>query len=319
MKKNGNKVIGLHGDKTQHHRQDAIRKFTTGQIPILIATDIASRGLDFPRVSYVINFDLPNNIEDYIHRIGRTGRCGNTGYSISFLNEYNRPIIKDLFFFLKKNNQEIPNWFEIIFHNLKDFYNENQNYPINKNGNFMIGKKNFPSGKTAEFRQGISRHNYLNDMNNQNLIGGNKNNNQTVNKFPYVDNNYFNKNQISTLNNLFPIPFPINVPNLTIPLQMQIPYNVGLPINNFTNPYMNLNNQKLIYESMNQASNLNQNNNVNNYPEGFGSSTSSVNIRINHNQLNGFEEKNFVKTNEEYNSKINSDRPNMGWVEGIIQ
>ena len=102
MKKNGNKVIGLHGDKTQHHRQDAIRKFTTGQIPILIATDIASRGLDFPRVSYVINFDLPNNIEDYIHRIGRTGRCGNTGYSISFLNEYNRPIIKDLFFFFKK-------------------------------------------------------------------------------------------------------------------------------------------------------------------------------------------------------------------------
>jgi len=95
--------------------------FTKGDVPILIATDVASRGLDFPSVSYVFNFEMPTNIEDYVHRIGRTGRAGNTGVAISFVNEGNKPIIKDLYLLMKKLNQEIPSWFETMYYNVKDY------------------------------------------------------------------------------------------------------------------------------------------------------------------------------------------------------
>ena len=95
--------------------------FTRGDVPILIATDVASRGLDFPSVSYVFNFELPTNIEDYVHRIGRTGRVGNSGIAISFVNEGNKPIIKDMYLLMKKLNQEIPSWFENMYSSVKDY------------------------------------------------------------------------------------------------------------------------------------------------------------------------------------------------------
>jgi superfamily II DNA/RNA helicase len=109
------KVISIHGDKKQFQRNEAIKKFANQEIPILLATDVASRGLDFPNVSYVLNYDLPTNIEDYVHRIGRTGRCGNSGISISFINQTNRPIIKNLHNFMKENGQDIPDWFEKMY------------------------------------------------------------------------------------------------------------------------------------------------------------------------------------------------------------
>jgi ATP-dependent RNA helicase DDX3X len=105
----------MHGDKDQRTRQDAINKFSNGIVPILIATDVASRGLDFPNVSYVFNFDMPSNIDDYIHRIGRTGRCGNKGKAVSFITEQAKPMLKDLYKLLEKQNQEIPDWFKEIY------------------------------------------------------------------------------------------------------------------------------------------------------------------------------------------------------------
>jgi ATP-dependent RNA helicase DDX3X len=114
-------TIAIHGDKTQIKRLEAIEMFTKGDVPILIATDVASRGLDFPSVSYVFNFEMPTNIEDYVHRIGRTGRVGNTGIAISFVNEGNKPIIRDLNLLMKKLNQEIPDWFEKMYVNVKDY------------------------------------------------------------------------------------------------------------------------------------------------------------------------------------------------------
>lgn len=108
-------TTSIHGDKAQHQRLQAIQKFSKGEVPILIATDVASRGLDFPNIPYVFNFDLPKNIDDYIHRIGRTGRCGNKGTAISFINETNKPIVKDLYNLFKKHKQEIPEFFEELF------------------------------------------------------------------------------------------------------------------------------------------------------------------------------------------------------------
>ena len=113
-------AIGIHGDKIQSERQKAIKKFSSGEIPILVATDVASRGLDFPNVSYVFNFDMPKNIEDYIHRIGRTGRVGNKGTAISFYNENNKQIGQALVNELKKSGQKIPEFLEEF-----DYYNYN--------------------------------------------------------------------------------------------------------------------------------------------------------------------------------------------------
>lgn len=82
--KNGHKVITIHGDKSQTARQEAIDKFKAGEVQILIATDVAARGIDIDEVDAVVNFDLPNVPEAYVHRIGRTGRAGSEGTAYSF-------------------------------------------------------------------------------------------------------------------------------------------------------------------------------------------------------------------------------------------
>ncbi len=82
----GHKVSALHGDMTQHHRKRTIENMRRGKFRLLVATDVASRGLDIKGISHVINFDLPMVSEDYIHRIGRTGRGGATGDAISLVS-----------------------------------------------------------------------------------------------------------------------------------------------------------------------------------------------------------------------------------------
>lgn len=75
----GYPVTSIHGDRSQKEREDALRQFRSGHTPILVATAVAARGLDIPHVKHVINFDLPSDVEEYVHRIGRTGRMGNLG------------------------------------------------------------------------------------------------------------------------------------------------------------------------------------------------------------------------------------------------
>ncbi|MBL4643531.1 MAG: DEAD/DEAH box helicase [Flavobacteriaceae bacterium] len=83
LTKNGYKADSIHGDKTQLLRQEALQKFKNGEVRILIATDVAARGIDVKNVDAVINFDLPNISETYVHRIGRTGRAGKNGVAFS--------------------------------------------------------------------------------------------------------------------------------------------------------------------------------------------------------------------------------------------
>jgi superfamily II DNA/RNA helicase len=75
----------IHGDKTHSARQRALREFTQGRVQVLVATDVAARGLDIPAVSHVINYDLPGTYEDYVHRIGRTGRAEAKGKALTFV------------------------------------------------------------------------------------------------------------------------------------------------------------------------------------------------------------------------------------------
>eukprot|EP01037_Dinobryon_pediforme_P018961 gene18961-19300_t len=102
----------IHGDKSQKEREEALKLFKSGRTPILVATDVAARGLDIPNVTQVINFDLPSNVDDYVHRIGRTGRVGNLGSALSLMNDKNRNIAKDLAELLSENEQELPPWLE---------------------------------------------------------------------------------------------------------------------------------------------------------------------------------------------------------------
>lgn len=71
--------VAVHGDISQSQRTAAVEKFKSGEVPLLIATDVAARGLDIPDVEAVINYSFPLTTEDYVHRIGRTGRAGKTG------------------------------------------------------------------------------------------------------------------------------------------------------------------------------------------------------------------------------------------------
>lgn len=110
LQDNGIAAISIHGDRTQREREDALRKFKKGQRNILVATDVAARGLDIDNVAQVINFDLPENVEDYVHRIGRTGRAGNEGIAMGFFNDTNKNLAKDLVEVLDQANQECPQW-----------------------------------------------------------------------------------------------------------------------------------------------------------------------------------------------------------------
>ena len=77
----------MHGGKDQEEREAAIAAFKAGKKDVLVATDVASKGLDFPDIQHVINYDMPSEIENYVHRIGRTGRCGKTGIATTFINK----------------------------------------------------------------------------------------------------------------------------------------------------------------------------------------------------------------------------------------
>ncbi|KAK7388706.1 hypothetical protein VNO78_23533 [Psophocarpus tetragonolobus] len=110
LSRNGFPAIAIHGDKVQMERERALRSFKSGVTPILVATDVASRGLDIPHVAHVINFDLPRDIDDYVHRIGRTGRAGKSGLATAFFSDKNSPIAKGLLGLLQEANQEIPSW-----------------------------------------------------------------------------------------------------------------------------------------------------------------------------------------------------------------
>ncbi|CAG5108636.1 Similar to DDX3Y: ATP-dependent RNA helicase DDX3Y (Homo sapiens) [Cotesia congregata] len=115
----GYPVTSIHGDRTQREREDALRRFRGGKTPILVATAVAARGLDIPHVKHVINFDLPGDVEEYVHRIGRTGRMGNLGLATSFFNGKNHNLVRDLVSLLVEANQELPPWLENLFSDVK--------------------------------------------------------------------------------------------------------------------------------------------------------------------------------------------------------
>ena len=125
LTKNGFKTEALHGDKNQSDRTTALNRFKNKEVNILVATDLAARGLDIDSLDYVINFDIPSMSEVYVHRIGRTGRAGSSGKAISFCSADEKDYIK---FIETLIGEKIP-------------VEENNPYPLEKNATPEVHKK----------------------------------------------------------------------------------------------------------------------------------------------------------------------------------
>lgn len=160
-------AITIHGNKSQEEREFALQQFRDGDCNILVATDVASRGLDIPNVLWVIQYDLPGNIDDYVHRIGRTGRRGNCGTAIAFANENNRSIFPPLLQLLQESKQEVPSWFTKMVANAQQHrsHYRSQGRRSKKNGANFGGRdvrapqaqpKSQKKGKTRRKKQAFS-------------------------------------------------------------------------------------------------------------------------------------------------------------------
>ncbi|MCC5929306.1 MAG: DEAD/DEAH box helicase [Cyclobacteriaceae bacterium] len=114
LNKNGIQARALHGDKSQGARTEALKQFKEGNLSVLVATDLASRGLDIQALPYVVNFELPRSPKDYIHRIGRTGRARTEGEAISLISEEDKPHWKVI-------QKKMKRWVELVETENMDF------------------------------------------------------------------------------------------------------------------------------------------------------------------------------------------------------
>ncbi|PIO37141.1 putative ATP-dependent RNA helicase DDX41, partial [Aquarana catesbeiana] len=111
----GVEAVAVHGGKDQEERTKAIEAFREGKKDVLVATDVASKGLDFPAIQHVINYDMPEEIENYVHRIGRTGRSGNTGIATTFINKScDESVLMDLKALLLEAKQRVPPVLQVL-------------------------------------------------------------------------------------------------------------------------------------------------------------------------------------------------------------
>merc|ERR1711879_845559 len=103
----------IHGDKSQMQRDDTMNKFRNGYTRVLVATDVVARGIDIRDIRVVINYDMPTNIEDYVHRIGRTGRAGDQGVSLAYVTQTDLGSLgKDLQKLLTRSGQPVPDFIQ---------------------------------------------------------------------------------------------------------------------------------------------------------------------------------------------------------------
>lgn len=108
LRSQGVNATEIHGDRSQMEREAALRSFKRGVNRVLVATSVAARGLDIDEVKHVINYDLPQDVDDYVHRIGRTGRAGHSGIATSYFTTGDEKIAGDLITLLAENKQNVP-------------------------------------------------------------------------------------------------------------------------------------------------------------------------------------------------------------------
>ena len=156
-------AYSVHGSKTQSDRNKSIRDFSLGYKKVLISTDLLSRGMDFPYVYCVINFDVPSCIENYIHRIGRTGRLGQKGLAIAYLDKINDKNKENIINLLNNFGQEVPPWTNDVEYQKR--YNNEQNRE-----NFTVKEKiqrNINNDRDNTEKQNNDNNNITNKNNNE--------------------------------------------------------------------------------------------------------------------------------------------------------
>lgn len=153
LQKNNISAEAIHGDKSQNARQRALNNFKNKEVDILVATDVASRGIDIDLLPYVINYELPNVSETYVHRIGRTGRAGNEGIAISFCGRDEKVYLQDIEKLIRKKIKVVEDnpfpWDNAVQKEgspnqnspKKDFRNKNKNNNSRKSNNSKKNKK----------------------------------------------------------------------------------------------------------------------------------------------------------------------------------
>ncbi|XP_038621573.1 probable ATP-dependent RNA helicase DDX4 [Tachyglossus aculeatus] len=157
-------ATSIHGDREQREREQALGDFRSGKCPVLVATSVAARGLDIEKVQHVINFDLPSTIDEYVHRIGRTGRCGNIGRATSFFDpESDSHLAQPLVKVLSDANQDVPAWLEeIAFSNFVPGFNSTM-----KGSVFASVDSRKGPGKTNLNAEGFPPPHALNPVDNE--------------------------------------------------------------------------------------------------------------------------------------------------------
>merc|ERR550532_2345393 len=108
LARSGVPCTSIHGDKDQMQREDALNGLKSGRIKVLVATDVAARGLDIKGIGMVVNFDPANNTEDYVHRIGRTGRAGAKGFAVTLMSRQDAGKARGIVEVMERTNREIP-------------------------------------------------------------------------------------------------------------------------------------------------------------------------------------------------------------------
>jgi ATP-dependent RNA helicase RhlE len=168
------KTIGvLHSRKSQNFRFESLRQFEAGKYRMLIATDVAARGLDITDVTHVINFDTPESPNDYLHRIGRTGRVGKDGIAISLINEQEETYIDSVEAVMKKEISILP-WPDAVEYST--VFSEDEK-PISKGKNYLKGVKKIERG--ASFHEKKDKNKKVNLGGSYKKTGGKK---QSINR-----------------------------------------------------------------------------------------------------------------------------------------
>ncbi|RIA81220.1 putative DEAD/DEAH box RNA helicase [Glomus cerebriforme] len=165
-------TTSIHGDRSQREREDALISFKNGKSPILIATAVAARGLDIKNVMHVINYDLCNDIDEYVHRIGRTARVGNKGLATTFYNERNSEIAPKLVKILLECSQDVPDFLRSYMPEKDLVFDDDDD---------GIATENKSSSNYTKNTQDNSGYGNLDNTSNQKSAKASWDNNQTAN------------------------------------------------------------------------------------------------------------------------------------------
>ena len=152
MNRAGVSAEAIHGNKSQNARQRALSNFKSQQTRVLVATDIAARGIDIDELSHVINFELPNIPETYVHRIGRTGRAGASGISISFCDAEEKEFLRDIHKLIGKTIPVVEGHSYPMMHHtfVKQAEKQRQSSPRRSGGGNNAGGNSFRSGGRSQ-------------------------------------------------------------------------------------------------------------------------------------------------------------------------